>query len=89
MYFIFPSLSCITRKEKEKLILELLDENLSILEIARRSGSSFRDIGAVKKKAEEQIRNKRRTITTDNAIDKHAAKKVSVNSDKICWDLSS
>jgi transcriptional regulator len=74
----------LTRKERESLVIDFLNRCTPIREIASRAGLSYRDIGAVKKKAEEQIRNKRRTITTDNAIDKHAAKKVSVNSDKIC-----
>ena len=43
-----------TREEKEKLVIDLLNKCTPIREIASRAGLSFRDIGAIKKKAEEE-----------------------------------
>ena len=44
----------LTRKERESLVIGLLNECTPIREIASRAGLSFRDIGAIKKKAEEE-----------------------------------
>jgi hypothetical protein len=43
----------LTRKERESLVIDLLNECTPIREIAKQAGLSFRDIGAIKKKAEE------------------------------------
>ena len=40
----------LTRQEKEKLVLELLNAHVPIREIASRAQLSFREIGAIKKK---------------------------------------
>jgi hypothetical protein len=44
----------LTRKERESLVIDLLNKCTPIREIAREAGISFRDIGAIKKKAEEE-----------------------------------
>ena len=43
-----------TREEKERLVLDLYNRRTPIRVIAREAGMSFRDIGAIKKKAEEE-----------------------------------
>ena len=43
----------LTRKERESLVIDLLNKCTPIREIAREAGLSFRDIGAIKKKAED------------------------------------
>ena len=43
-----------TRKERESLVIDLLNKCTPIREIATQAGLSFRDIGAIKKKAEEE-----------------------------------
>jgi hypothetical protein len=43
-----------TREEKERLVLDLYNRRTPIREIAKQAGLSFRDIGAIKKKAEEE-----------------------------------
>jgi DNA invertase Pin-like site-specific DNA recombinase len=44
----------LTRKERESLVIDLLNKCTPIREIATQAGLSFRDIGAIKKKAEEE-----------------------------------
>lgn len=44
----------LTREEKERLVLELLDKRTPIRGISNEAGMSFRDIGAIKKKAENE-----------------------------------
>ena len=44
----------LTRKERESLVIDLLNKCTPIREIAKQAGLSFRDIGAIKKKAEEE-----------------------------------
>jgi hypothetical protein len=43
----------LTRKERESLVIDLLNKCTPIREIASQASLSFRDIGAIKKKAEE------------------------------------
>ena len=43
-----------TREEKERLVLDLYNRRTPIRVIAKEAGMSFRDIGAIKKKAEEE-----------------------------------
>jgi hypothetical protein len=40
----------LTRKERESLVIDLLNKCTPIREIASRAGLSFREIGAIKKK---------------------------------------
>ena len=40
----------LTRKERESLVIDLLNKYTPIREIASRAGLSFREIGAIKKK---------------------------------------
>ena len=44
----------LTRKERESLVIDLLNKCTPSREIAKQAGLSFRDIGAIKKKAEEE-----------------------------------
>ncbi|MGB7638730.1 MAG: hypothetical protein WBL88_14295 [Nitrososphaeraceae archaeon] len=44
----------LTKKERESLVIDLLNKCTPIREIAKQAGLSFRDIGAIKKKAEEE-----------------------------------
>jgi hypothetical protein len=44
----------LTRQERESLVIDLLNKCTPIREIAKQAGLSFRDIGAIKKKAEEE-----------------------------------
>ena len=44
----------LTRKERGSLVIDLLNKCTPIREIATQAGLSFRDIGAIKKKAEEE-----------------------------------
>ena len=44
----------LTRKERESLVIDLLNKCTPIREIAKQAGLSFRDIGAIRKKAEEE-----------------------------------
>src|SRR5689334_18454416 len=44
----------LTRKERESLVIDLLNKCTPIREIAKQVGLSFRDIGVIKKKAEEE-----------------------------------
>ena len=44
----------LTRKERESLVVDLLNKCTPSREIAKQAGLSFRDIGAIKKKAEEE-----------------------------------
>jgi hypothetical protein len=44
----------LTRKERESLVIDLLNKCTPIREIATQAGLSFRDIGAIKKKTEEE-----------------------------------
>ena len=44
----------LTREERESLVIDLLNKCTPIREIAKQAGLSFRDIGAIKKKAEEE-----------------------------------
>ena len=44
----------LTRKERESLVIDLLNKCTPIRVIAKEAGMSFRDIGAIKKKAEEE-----------------------------------
>jgi hypothetical protein len=44
----------LTREEKERFVLDLYNRRTPIQVIAKEAGMSFRDIGAIKKKAEEE-----------------------------------
>jgi DNA-binding Lrp family transcriptional regulator len=44
----------LTREEKERLVIDLYNRRTPIRVIAKEAGMSFRDIGAIKKKAEEE-----------------------------------
>ena len=44
----------LTRQERESLVIDLLNKCTPIREISARAGSSFRDIEAIKKKAEKE-----------------------------------
>ena len=44
----------LTRQERESLVIDLLNKCTPIREISARAGSSFRDIAAIKKKAEKE-----------------------------------
>jgi hypothetical protein len=44
----------LTREERESLVIDLLNKCTPIREIAKQAGLSFRDIGVIKKKAEEE-----------------------------------
>jgi hypothetical protein len=48
----------LTREEKERLVLELLNKRTPIRVISNEAGMSFRDIGAIKKKAEKEKESK-------------------------------
>ena len=56
-YFIVYLLKYVmisTREERERFVLDLYNQRKSTREIAKEARMSFRDIGAIKKKAEEE-----------------------------------
>ena len=57
----------LTRKERESLVIDLLNKCTPIREIATQAGLSFRDIGAIEKSRRGEGSN-RRTSTTDNSV---------------------
>ena len=48
----------LTRQEKEKLVIDLYNQGMTIREISKRARMSFRDIGAILKKASGYIEEK-------------------------------
>jgi DNA-binding Lrp family transcriptional regulator len=44
----------LTRQEKERIVLDLYNQRTPIREIAKQAGMSFRDIGSIVDKAEEE-----------------------------------
>ena len=55
LLYIYESMSWyLTREEKERLVLDLYNQGTSTREIAKEARMSFRDIGAIQKKAKEE-----------------------------------
>ena len=52
--YLLKKVMTLTRKERESLVIDLLNKYTPIRKIAKQAGLSFRDIGAIKKKAEEE-----------------------------------
>jgi hypothetical protein len=44
----------LTREQRERLVLDLLDQNKNTREIAQQVKMSFRDIGAIKRNADKR-----------------------------------
>jgi hypothetical protein len=60
----------LTRQEKEKLVIELYNQGMSIREVSKKARMSFRDIGAILKKAsgeKEESQDKKQSLLSPSS----------------------